>query len=90
MTARDTHPGSYDTFTAPAAWGEVVTPSDVNDLTRVSRAIWVGGGGDINVILEGQGDTVLIKSVPSGTLLPVAASRVKATSTTATNLVALS
>lgn len=67
----------------------VITPSDTVDLARPALALYVGGAGNINLI-TGGGDTVLFTAVPVGTVLNLRIVRVKATSTTATNLVAMS
>lgn len=64
-----------------------VTPSDTVDLTNVSRYLVVGVAGNLNVITEG-GATVTVNAA-AGIPLPLAVSRVKATSTTATGIVAL-
>lgn len=66
-----------------------ITPDDNNDLPTVSRGLWVGSGGDINVVLANSTDPVLISNVPDGSLLPFRVKRVHATGTTATGLVAL-
>ena len=65
-----------------------LTPSNTVDLSRMSDAIWVGGGGDITIV-GGDGRQTVIKGVPAGTLLPISARRVMATGTTATDLVAM-
>lgn len=75
-------------FVKPARYGVAVTPNDNTDLAVTSRAIWVGGAGAISLTTEG-GDTVLISGIPAGTLLPIAANRIRATGTTATLIVAL-
>jgi hypothetical protein len=77
-----------DTFNGPCRNAEVVTPSDTADLANVSRYLWVGTGGNVVVITKG-GQTVTLTSVPNGSLLPLCVSRVKSTSTTASNIVAL-
>lgn len=78
-----------ETFDGPYRKAEVVSKSDTVDLTNVSRAIWVGGTGDMVVIMQ-DGTTVTFTAIPAGCLLPICVSRVKSTSTTATNMVALS
>lgn len=67
----------------------LVTPSDSADLARPALALYVGGAGNINLVTTG-GDTVLFTAVPVGTVLNLRIARVKATDTTATNLVAMS
>lgn len=81
-------------YLAPALDAEAVTPSDGTDLVAVSRALWIGGAGTLTVVMAGSkgnpGATILISGISAGTLLPLAVSRVKATGTTATLIVALS
>lgn len=74
-------------LTGPATRAEAVTPSDSADLTRLTRALWVGGTGNISVVMEG-GQTVTIEDIPAGTWMPIRVSRVRSTSTTATKIVA--
>ena len=50
--------------------------------------LFAGGAGDINLITVDD-DTVLFKGIVAGQFLPVQVKRVKATSTTATDIVAL-
>lgn len=68
--------------------GFAITPHDTNALTASTRAIYVGGAGNIVLVTSG-GDTLTLMAVPVGTVLPIEAKVVKATSTTATNLVGL-
>ncbi len=75
-------------ITGPISNGAAVTPNDSTDLTTSSRALWIGTGGDINLTTV-DGTTLLLKNVPSGTMLPVRAARVRSTSTTASDIVAL-
>lgn len=73
---------------APAQGYVAVTPHDTNPLPVAgSRGLYIGTGGDISLVSP-QGDTVLFKGVPAG-ILPVAAARVRATGTTAADIVAL-
>lgn len=89
MPAKDLHQGEYGGFDSPASQAVAIAPDDANDLAVVTRAIYVGGAGDVSVVLAGDGDTVTFKAVPLGTFLPIAASRVRATGTTATLMIAL-
>lgn len=64
-----------------------ITPSDANDLVNIVRAIYVGTPGDVCVI-DSAGNTVTFKNVYDGqSISGFAVARVKATGTTATNLV---
>jgi hypothetical protein len=68
----------------PATTAAAVTPSDSTALT--SRAVWVGGAGDLSVRLSGApSTTVVFTAVPAGSLLPVSVVRIMA-ATTATNI----
>lgn len=75
----------------PAVNGFAVTPG-ASPLADVPRALWVGGAGDLNVTFLGldeeAGNTVLIKGVTAGTVLPIRVTHVLA-GTTATDIVAL-
>lgn len=73
----------------PASHAEAVTPSDSTDLAYVSRALWVGGAGNVAVVMA-SGAAVTFSNIAAGTLLPIRVSRVKSTSTTATLLVSVS
>jgi len=74
---------------APATRAVAITPHDTTELTETTRAIYVGGAGNIVMTLEGDTAAVTFVSVSSGSILPVRAKLVKSTSTTATSLVAL-
>lgn len=65
-----------------------ITPSDTVNFAVPPDAIYVGGAGNI-VAVMGDGTTVTFSGVPAGTRLPIAPTRINATNTTATNLVAL-
>lgn len=73
----------------PAEFAEAVTKSDtVNFTGGAARALYVGGAGDVAVVLK-SGTAVTFVGVPAGTILPVECKRVNSTSTTATSIVAL-
>ena len=76
---------------AVRAWA--VTPSDTiaNDGAPAgvpyAQRLFVGGAGNVTLVTT-FGDTVEYQNVPAGTYLYVMASFVKATGTSATNIVA--
>jgi len=71
-----------------ASHGTPITPSDTADLEYTTRAVWVGAAGSLRVTTYG-GDDITLKAVPAGTLMPVGASKVWATGTSAADLVGL-
>jgi hypothetical protein len=72
----------------PAEDAGAVTPSDSTNLTSIARSLYVGTAGNVTLLTVGQ-NVVTFSNVQSGTILPVRVIRVNATSTTATNIVAL-
>ena len=74
--------------TAPAVDAASVTPNDSADLALTARALYIGGAGNINLDTV-TGTTVVFSRLTAGTILPLQVKRVRATSTTATNIVAL-
>ena len=83
--------------TKPAEFAIAVTASDTVDIafgghSPATRGLYVGSGGDISVEMLGSGltdPTVVFVAVVTGTLLPISITRVNATNTTATSLVAI-
>jgi len=67
----------------------LITPSDTVLLNYITRAIRVGGAGDLAVKTLG-GDVVTIPSVLAGETIAVRAVKVYATNTTATALMGMS
>ncbi|MDQ0507432.1 spike base protein, RCAP_Rcc01079 family [Xanthobacter agilis] len=72
--------------TGPANYAATVTPDDVLDLDTPTRALWVGTAGDLALTMWGGQQVTLVNA--SG-LLPVSASRVWESGTTAADIVAL-
>ena len=64
-----------------------VTPSDATVI--VGKAIYVGGAGNV-AVTTAAGGVVTFIAPPVGTVIPIAFTKVMATNTTATSLVALS
>jgi hypothetical protein len=72
---------------APAARLTAITKSDSTVYSPLIRAIYVGVGGNINVV-DSAGNTVLFVGVPQGAVLgPFAVSKVMSASTTAGSMV---
>jgi hypothetical protein len=74
---------------APALNFAGISPTDsVAFSFGLARALYIGVGGDVNVY-DQAGTAVLFKGAQSGAVIPIRAGGVAATSTTATNIVAL-
>lgn len=76
------------TLESPIRGAAAVTPHDTNPLATPARALWIGTGDNVRVT-HLDGTTAVYSNVPSGFLLPVSATHVVSTSTTATNILAL-
>jgi len=66
-----------------------VTPSDSVNLQYITRGLYVGGAGNVSVILPNSTTVVTFVGVLAGSILPIQTSRVNSSLTTATNIVAL-
>ncbi|SFR35034.1 spike base protein, RCAP_Rcc01079 family [Litoreibacter janthinus] len=73
---------------SPARSAAAVIPNDTGDLTHISRAIYVGQSGTLSVEMV-DGDIVTFEGLAAGSMLPIRASKVRATGTTATAILSL-
>jgi len=83
--------GTEAGYSAPALSGFSITPSDGTDLTFMVRGIYIGdvsGGATLRITCS-QGNTVNFAGLSAGSILPIFASRVHSTGTTAASLVGL-
>lgn len=87
FAADDAYRDKINGINAPVRKAVTVTTSDTVDLDSVPRALWIGGDGDVAVIMADDTASVVLKNA-SG-LVPVMVKRVLATGTTATYIVAL-
>lgn len=81
--------GSYTPgLTAPASEAVEISPSNNNDLEFVTRGIFVGSSGDLALKMY-KGPNIILRNVQAGMVYAVRAVRVRATGTTAGDLVGL-
>lgn len=71
----------------PASDGFAISTNNSTDFTVQPRGIYVGGAGDVAVILGGS--TLTFVGVVAGSILPISPTRVMATGTSATDLIGL-
>ena len=78
-----------DQVWGPATRAVAVVPHDSDALADIPKALYVGTGGTI--VMRGRGDEVdrSWRNIPSGTVLPFRASHVRATGTSAADILAL-
>lgn len=85
----DSFANSADQVSAPATRAVAVVPHDTNALGDVPKALYVGTGGNITLRGVGGGADVVFRNVAAGSVLPVRAAFVRATGTSAADLIAL-
>lgn len=78
--------------TVSGSRAEAITPGDSGsgaangEVAPASRAVYVGGAGDLEVRMEGDGAIVVFTAVPAGSCLPIRVTRVLSSNTTATSI----
>jgi len=75
-------------LTGPASGGFAIVPNDNLDIAEITRALYVGVGGEL-VVTMASGQTLTFAFVPDASLLPLRVSRIHASGTTAENIVGL-
>jgi len=73
---------------SPASGAKTLIPSDSMDLSHVTRAIYVGSGGDLTVTMK-EGGNATFKNMVGGTVIAIRVVRVLAAGTTATDIVGM-
>ena len=85
---QDRYDGHANSLEGPASHGFAIVPNDSTDLGEVTRALYVGIGGTLTVILQ-SGAELVLQGIVAGTLLPLRVRRLKATGTSASAIVGL-
>jgi hypothetical protein len=85
----DQFSGTLDSVSSPATRALSVVPHDTNALADIPKALFVGTGGDLVVRGVGGGADATFKNVQSGSILPLRAQFVRASGTSAADIVAL-
>jgi len=78
-----------DTPAAPARAPFAITPNDSAALPQVTKAIYVGTSGHVVVRAVGAAADVTFRNVPAGATIDVRAEFVRATGTSASDIVGL-
>jgi hypothetical protein len=77
-----------DSASAPASNAVAVVPHATNPLADISKALFIGGAGNLVCRLVGDTADVTFTGVQAGQILPIRVSHVRS-ATTATSIVAL-
>ena len=85
----DSFQGNSDSVTASARQAFTVVSSDAVELAFLPKALYIGTGGTLVVRAIDSAADVTFKNVASGQILDIRARFVRATGTTATDIVAL-
>lgn len=85
----DTFAHTTDSLVAPATFLFPIVPSDVADVERVTKGIYVGTAGDLSLLSLDGSAPVTFSNVAAGTVLDVRVLKVMQSGTTAGNLVGL-
>ena len=86
---QDRYQNSADSLISPAQVCFAITPSDTADISQVTKAIYVGEGGDITLRAIDSSADVTFANVPTGSILDVRVKAIRATGTTAADIVGL-
>lgn len=78
-----------DSAEAPSAHPFAITPSNTVPLVATPKALYVGTGGTVVLRTASGAADVTFKNLANGQILPVRAQFVRATGTTAADIVAL-
>lgn len=86
--AVDVFDGYQDEQGGPSRAPFAVVPHDINELPVIPKGIYVGTGGDVTLRgVKGTAD-VVYRNLPDASYIAVRAQYVRATGTTASNMIA--
>lgn len=85
----DPFTATSDSLIAPARIALAIVPSDTTALPMHTKAIYIGTGGDIVLRTVGSSSDVTFRNVAAGSVLALRVSAIRATGTTAEDLVGL-
>lgn len=80
---------SSDSVISPARKCFPIIPSDTAELPVVVKAIYVGTGGDLAVKAADDSQFVILRNMPDGFIIDIRAVAVRATGTSAADIVGL-
>ena len=85
----DPFANTIESVVTPAADCFPITPSDTDDLAKATKAIFVGTGGDVVLRSVSGAADVTFRNLPDGSILDVRVRAIRASGTSAANIVGL-
>ncbi len=85
----DTFANATDSVVAPATYLFPIVPSDIAEVERVTKGIYIGSAGDLSLLSLDGAAPVTFSNVAAGTVLDVRVLKVMQSGTTAGALVGL-
>lgn len=79
---QDRYDGHATSLDGPAGHAFTIVPDDLSELPEVTRALYVGIGGALAVVMQ-TGAEIVLEGVVAGTVLPLRVRQVKTSGTTA-------
>lgn len=80
---------SSDSVISPARKCFAITPNDTTELPAVVKALYIGTGGDLTVKAADDSAFVTFRNIPDGFIIDIRAVAVRATGTSAADIVGL-
>lgn len=84
---KDTFFAAHRKVEDPATRAFAITPNDGADLAVFTRGLYIGVAGDVVVDMVDSGASITFTALAAGVIHPLRVKRVRATGTTATNIV---
>ncbi len=86
---KDTFETVTDSLISPARRAFAVAPNDSSEFEFATKAFYVGTGGDVTLRAIGDDADVTFRNIAGGTILAIRARAIRATGTTASDIVGL-
>jgi hypothetical protein len=89
IMTEDAFASAANSLISPAHDCFAIVPNDASDLVQATKAIYVGTGGDIVLRAVGSQSDVTFRNVISGSILDIRVCAIRATDTSAADIVGL-
>ncbi len=86
---RDSFDSVTDSLISPARKAFAILPNDTSDFEIATKAVYIGSGGDLTFQAIGDDADVTMRNIASGSVIAIRMRAIRATGTTATDIVGL-